>query len=77
MHVASRIALIKVSSGHKEVFFMTRLREMMLEELERRNYSQETTRCYLSAVADFTRYFHRPPDQLGPEHIPSTTVLQT
>jgi hypothetical protein len=31
---------------------MTRLRKMMLEELERRNYSEGTTRCYLRAVAD-------------------------
>ena len=48
---------------------MTRLRKMMLEELERRNYSQGTTRCYLRAVADFARYFHRSPDQLRPEQV--------
>jgi len=48
---------------------MTRLRQMMLEELERRNYSQGTIRCYLRAVADFARYFHRSPDQLRPEHV--------
>jgi site-specific recombinase XerD len=48
---------------------MTRQRKMMLEELPRRNYSPGTIRCYLSAVADFARYFHRPPDQLRPQHI--------
>ena len=48
---------------------MTRLRQMMLEELERRNYSEGTIRCYLRAVADFARYFHRSPDQLRPEHV--------
>ena len=48
---------------------MTRLRQMMLEELERRNYSQGTTRCYLRAVTDFARYFHRSPDRLRPEHV--------
>jgi integrase/recombinase XerD len=48
---------------------MTRQRKMMLEELQRRNYSPGTIRCYLSAVADFARYFHRPPDQLRPQHI--------
>jgi integrase len=41
----------------------------MLEELERRNFSQNTTRTYVRIVEDFARYFHRQPDQLGPEHI--------
>ena len=41
----------------------------MLEELERRNYSEGTIRCYLRAVADFARYFHRSPDHLRPEHV--------
>ena len=48
---------------------MTHLRKMMLEELERRNYSQSTSRAYIHRVFDLTRYFKRPPDQLGPEHI--------
>jgi site-specific recombinase XerD len=42
---------------------------MMLEELARRNYSASTTECYIHAVEDFPGYFHRSPDQLGPEHI--------
>jgi site-specific recombinase XerD len=48
---------------------MTHLRKMMLEELERRNYAQTTTQLYLQTIEDFARHFHRPPDQLGPEHI--------
>ena len=48
---------------------MTHLRKMMLEELERRNYAQTTTRVYIQTIEDFARYFNRPPDQLGPEHI--------
>ena len=48
---------------------MTRLRKMMLEELERRNYSEATTRCYIRTVEDFSRRFKRSPDCLGPEHI--------
>src|SRR6201993_5423800 len=41
----------------------------MLDELQRRNYSQNTVYTYLHAVEDFSRYFHRSPDQLGPDHI--------
>ena len=48
---------------------MTRLRKMMLEELERHNYSEATTRCYIRTVEDFSRRFKRSPDCLGPEHI--------
>src|SRR5215471_15995762 len=49
--------------------FVTHLRTKMLEELQRRNYSQQTTKAYLFTVHDFARYFHRSPDELGPDHI--------
>src|SRR5271169_5938592 len=42
---------------------------MMLEELQRRNYSQNTTRYYISTVEDFAQRFNLPPDRLGPQHI--------
>ena len=48
---------------------MTHLRKMMLEELQRRNYSQLTTRSYVRVVEDFARRFHCSPDRLGPRHI--------
>ncbi len=48
---------------------MTRLRKMMLEELQRRNFSQHTIRYYIRTVEDFARHFNRPPDRLGPRHI--------
>ena len=48
---------------------MTHLRQTMLEELRRRNYAESTIRAYIRTVAHFSQYFHRPPDQLGPEHI--------
>ena len=48
---------------------MTPLRKMMLEELQRRNYSQTTTRTYLQIVRDFAKHFNRPPDALGPDEI--------
>jgi integrase/recombinase XerD len=48
---------------------VTHLRKMMLEELQRRNYSQHTTRYYIRTVEDFARRFHCRPDRLGPRHI--------
>jgi hypothetical protein len=42
---------------------------MMLEELQRRNYSRTTVKSYLKVVEAFASYFHRSPDQLGPEQI--------
>jgi hypothetical protein len=48
---------------------VTHLRQIMLEELERRNYAPGTIRSYIRTVEHFARHFHRAPDQLGPEHI--------
>jgi site-specific recombinase XerD len=48
---------------------VTHLRQQMLEELQRRNYSQSTVRSYIHAVEDLARFFHRSPERLGPEHI--------
>ena len=47
----------------------TPLRQRMLEELQRRNYSSKTIRLYLRHVAEFAKHFHRSPDQLGAEEI--------
>src|SRR5713101_7722313 len=60
--------MVEINLGHKEVP-VTHLRKMMLEELQRRNYSQHTTRYYIRTVEDFARRFNRPPDRLGPRHI--------
>ena len=48
---------------------MTHLRKRMLEELQRRNYSQSTIESYLHAVEDFAKFFGKRPDQLDVEHI--------
>jgi len=48
---------------------VTHLRKMMLEELQRLNYAETTTRHYIRTVEDFARRFNRPPDRLGPRHI--------
>jgi integrase/recombinase XerD len=48
---------------------VTRLRKMMLEELQRRNYSAITTRNYLRVVTEFAKYFGKSPDKLGPNEL--------
>ena len=48
---------------------MTRLRKMMLDELQRRNFSQDTIRHYIRTLEGFARHFNRPPDRLGLRHI--------
>jgi integrase/recombinase XerD len=50
---------------------VTHLRKMMLEELQRRNYSEITTRKYLQYVTAFARHFGKSPDQLGPNELRS------
>src|SRR5437773_8693224 len=44
---------------------------MMLEELQRRNYSDITTRKYLQVVTAFAQHFSKSPDQLGPNELRS------
>jgi integrase/recombinase XerD len=48
---------------------MTPLRQRLLEELQRRNYSSETTRGYILAVKQFAEHFGKSPDRLGPEEV--------
>jgi integrase/recombinase XerD len=50
---------------------VTHLRRKMLEELERRNYSQGTTQRYLRFVERFAQHFGKSPDKLGPDHLRS------
>src|SRR5262245_11560814 len=42
---------------------------MMLEELQRRNYAEITTRKYLQVVTNFAKYFGKSPDKLGPNEL--------
>jgi site-specific recombinase XerD len=41
----------------------------MLEDLQLRNYSPDTMRCYLRCVADFAKHFGGSPAPLGPEQV--------
>jgi integrase/recombinase XerD len=50
---------------------VTHLRKMLLEELERRNYSAGTIRYYVRFVERFAQHFGKSPDKLGLEHIRS------
>ena len=53
---------------------MTHLHKMMLEELQRRNYSQTTVNAYLKMIETFAKHFNKPPDQLGADEIRSYQV---
>src|SRR5260370_17481879 len=48
---------------------MTRLRKMMLEDLQRRNYAETTISSYMRRVEDFSRRLERPRDRLGRQQI--------
>jgi integrase/recombinase XerD len=48
---------------------VTQLRTKMLEELQRRNYSESTAKAYVRIVREFAKYFHQSPDKLGPDQI--------
>jgi site-specific recombinase XerD len=43
----------------------------MLEELQRRNYAEGTTRSYILAVRQFAQHFGKSPDKLGPSELRS------
>lgn len=48
---------------------MTPLRRRMLEDMGIRNLAENTQISYVRQVAAYAAYFHRPPEELGPEEV--------
>lgn len=48
---------------------MTPLRQRVLDELQRRNYSPTTARAYVLAIKQFAEYFGKSPERLGGDEI--------
>jgi integrase/recombinase XerD len=48
---------------------VTHLRQVMLEELQRRNYATTTVDCYIRAIERFATHVKRSPDQLNQDHL--------
>ncbi len=48
---------------------MTPLRQQMIDAMQLRGFSIRTHKCYLAAVYDLARYYHRSPDQLSIDEI--------
>ena len=56
---------------------MTPLRQRMIDDMRIRNLAPLTQSCYLQQVSLFARYFHKSPEELGPEEIRSYQVYLT
>jgi len=48
---------------------MTRLRQQMIDEMRRRNFSPRTIDGYVRVIRDLARHFGKSPDQLGTEEL--------
>ena len=56
---------------------MTQLRQRMLEDMQIRNFSENTQQSYLMQVSLFARHFRRSPEGLGPVNIRTYQVYLT
>jgi integrase/recombinase XerD len=56
---------------------MTPLRQRMLEDMQIRNFSQNTQESYLQQVSLYARHFRRAPEGLGPRNIRDYQVYLT
>lgn len=56
---------------------MTPLRRRMLEDMAVRNFAENTQSAYLQQIIAYARYFHRPPEELGPEEVRAYQIYLT
>ena len=56
---------------------MTQLRRRMLEDMAVRNLAENTQSTYVQQILAYANYFHRPPEELGPEEIRTYQVYLT
>ena len=54
---------------HREELTVTPLRQLVLDELQRRTYSPTTARAYVLAIRQFAEYFGKSPEHLGGDEI--------
>jgi integrase/recombinase XerD len=53
----------------RQEFFMTSLRQRMMQDMQVRNFSPHTQASYLQQISQFARYFQTSPEVLGPDEI--------
>jgi hypothetical protein len=65
------------NSVSQKGLLMTPLRQRMIDDMRVRNLSPLTQSCYLQQVSLFARYFHKSPEELGPDEIRTYQVYLT
>lgn len=55
---------------------MTPLRQRMLQDMQIRNFFENTRKCYLQQASLFARHFRRSPEGLGPANIRDYQLYQ-
>ena len=56
---------------------MTRLRQRMLEDMAIRNPAVNTQAAYVQQIIPYAKFFHRTPEELGPEKIRAYQIYLT
>jgi integrase/recombinase XerD len=63
------VAACSISINPERSFAMTPLRRRTLEDMAIRNLADNTCQSYVQQIVSYSNYFHRPPEELGPEEI--------